>query len=250
MTRFSGKVALITGGTSGMGLATAHRLLAEGARVVVTGRDRVRLDAAVASLGDRAFGVAGDAANLADLDTLASTVHDRYGGLDVVFANAGVGAFQPFGDVTEAEFHRVVDINLKAVFFTVQKTLPLLSDGGSIVINASFALHRGTPGTALYSAAKAAAHNLTRTLAAELAPRRIRVNSVSPGTIDTPAFRTEVSAEARASLAASIAAGRVGTAEEVAAVVAFLTSGEASYVNGQDILVDGGLVNSTPAPVL
>ncbi|WP_203984523.1 glucose 1-dehydrogenase [Sphaerisporangium rufum] len=249
-SRFAGRIALITGGTSGMGAATAARLLAEGAQVIITGRDRARLDAAVERLGDRALGVPGDAADLADLDALVTAITDRYGRLDVVFANAGIGAFQPVGAVTEAEFHRVTGINFKAVFFTVQKALPLLPDRAAIVINASFGPYRGMPDAALYSATKAAARNLTRTLAAELAPRRIRVNSVSPGYIDTPAFRAETTAAARAAIATAVAAGRTGTAEEVAAAVAFLASDEASYINGQDILVDGGLIAATPAPML
>ncbi|GAA5106723.1 hypothetical protein GCM10023319_77760 [Nocardia iowensis] len=161
-SRFDDKIALVTGGTSGMGLATARRLLDEGARVVITGRDKSRLDAAVEELNgaDRVLAVPGDAANLADLDVLTAAIQDRYGRLDVVFANAGIGAFQQVTDVTEAEFYRVVDINFKAAFFTIQKALPLLADHAAIVINASFALHRGSPGAALYSATKAAVQNL------------------------------------------------------------------------------------------
>ncbi|MEV6656106.1 glucose 1-dehydrogenase [Nocardia fluminea] len=240
-SRFDGKTALITGGSSGMGLATAHRLIAEGARVVVTGRDRKRLDAAVTELGGQAHGIAGDATDLDDLDTLAAAVADRFGHLDLVFANAGIGSFQPIEQVTGALFDQVIGSNLKGAFFTVQKTLPLLPDHAAIVINASFGLHLGVPGTALYSASKAAVHNLTRSLAAELAQRRIRVNSVSPGYIDTPAFRAELSDTAQRGVAALSPAGRVGTAQDVAAAVAFLASSDAAFVNGHDLRVDGGL---------
>ncbi|MEU1993778.1 glucose 1-dehydrogenase [Nocardia gamkensis] len=250
--RFDGKIALITGGSSGMGLATARRLLTEGAHVVITGRDKGRLDAAAAELGgdDRVLAVAGDAADLGDLDTLVSAVAQRHGRLDVVFANAGIAAFQPTDTITEAEFDRVVDTNFKGVFFTIQKTLPLVAEHGAIVVNASWALHRGVPGASLYSATKAAVHNLARSLAAELAPRGIRVNSVSPGYIATPSFRANVSAEAQAAISATVAAGRVGTAENVADAVAFLASGEASYINGQDLLVDGGLITAAPDPMV
>lgn len=249
-SRYDGRTALVTGGSSGMGLATAHRLLAEGAEVIVTGRDRTRLDTAVGELGDRATGIAGDAADPTDLDALAATIAERFGGLDLVFANAGIGAFGPFAAVTESEFYRVVDSNLKAVFFTVQKTLPLLRPGAAIVINASFAPHRGAPGAALYTATKAAAQSLARTLAADLTERRIRVNSVSPGYIDTPAFRAEASAGITSAIAATVAAGRVGSPAEVAAAVAFLGSAEASYINGQDLLVDGGLISVAPAAMV
>lgn len=243
-SRFDGKIALVTGGTSGMGLATARRLLAEGATVIITGRDKSRLDAAVAALNgaDRVLAVPGDVAEVADLEALTETIRERFGRLDVVFANAGVAGFGPTADVGEADFDRVVDINFKGVFFTLQKTAPLLSAGSAIVINASWTLHRGLPGGALYSATKAAVHNLAHTLAAELGPKGIRVNSVSPGYIETPMFHDNVPTEAHAGVLGDVVAGRFGTAEDVANAVTFLASDEASYINGQDLIIDGGLV--------
>jgi NAD(P)-dependent dehydrogenase (short-subunit alcohol dehydrogenase family) len=248
-TRFSDTVALITGGTSGMGLATAHRLLAEGAHVIITGRGHSGgLETAAKSLdgGDRVLAVQADAANLADLDALVDRIRDRFGRLDVVFANAGVASFQPIGEVDETEFDRLTDINLKGVYFTVHKALPLMSQGGAVVLNASWTLHRGLPGASVYAATKAAVHNLAHTLAAELAPRRIRVNSVSPGYIETAMFHANISTEAAHTAIGRVAAGRTGTAEEVADAVAFLASGEAAYINGQDLIIDGGLVAAIP----
>ncbi|MBE1535629.1 SDR family oxidoreductase [Actinomadura algeriensis] len=247
--RFAGKVALITGGTSGMGLAVARRLLAEGARVVVTGRDQGRLDAAAKGLDGagpgadgRVLAVRADAGSLPDLDALMDTVRDRLGRLDVVFANAGTGTFGPAADITEADFDHSVNVNFKGVYFTIQKALPLLADDASIVINASWTLHRGLPIASLYSATKAAVQSLARTLAAELGPRGVRVNSVSPGYIDTPMFRGAVPADEVEGNRAQVASGRIGTPEEVAGAVAFLASADAAYVNGQDLIVDGGLV--------
>ncbi|MGM7647577.1 SDR family NAD(P)-dependent oxidoreductase [Nocardia sp. JW2] len=248
--RFDGKIALVTGGSSGMGLAAARRLIEEGGQVVVTGRDKGRLDAAVEVLGDGAVGIAGDMADLDDVDAVMGTISERFGRLDVVFANAGIGSFQTIEQVSDQLFGQVIDSNVKGAFFTIQKALPVLVDQGAIVINASFGLHRGVPGAALYSASKAAVHNLTRTLAAELAPRRIRVNSVSPGYIDTPAFRAELSESAQAGVAALSPAGRVGTVDDIAAAVAFLASAEASYINGHDLRIDGGLTAVDAAALL
>jgi NAD(P)-dependent dehydrogenase (short-subunit alcohol dehydrogenase family) len=230
MTRFEGKTALVTGGTSGIGLATAERLRAEGARVIVTGRSPVESPDFVQA----------DAAALADLDALAAVVRERFGRLDVVFANAGVATFGPFAEVTEAEYDRVMGINVKGVYFTVQKMAPLLAEDAAVVINASWTLHSGLAGGSLYSATKAAVHTLARTLAAELAP--VRVNSVSPGYIETPMFHANVDVDAHAGVLAAIPLTRFGTAEDVAAAVAFLASPEASYITGQDLIIDGGLV--------
>lgn len=247
MNRYTGKIALVTGGTSGMGLATARRLIEEGARVVVTGRTDDRVRAAAAELGPQATGIAADTADLTALDALTEAIATRFGGLDLVFANAGTGTFAPFPDITEDTFDHAVDVNFKGVFFTVQKTLPLLTAGASVVLNASWTLHRADHALTLYAATKAAVHNLARTLATELAPRGIRVNTISPGYIDTPMSAGAMSEDFAAMAASRVPAGRFGEADEIAALVAFLGSADASYVNGQDIIVDGGLVAAYPS---
>lgn len=242
MTRYTDKIALVTGGTSGMGLATARRLIDEGAHVIVTGRSGERVRAAAGDLGPRALGIVADTADLSALDRMADTVAERFGRLDLVFANAGTGTFALFPDITEAAFDHTIDVNFKGVFFTVQKTLPLLTPGAAVVLNASWTLHRADSALTLYAATKAAVHNLARTLAAELGPRGVRVNSISPGYIDTPMSAGAMTEEFAAMAAARVVTGRFGDAEEIAALVAFLGSAEASYINGQDIVVDGGLV--------
>jgi NAD(P)-dependent dehydrogenase (short-subunit alcohol dehydrogenase family) len=247
MSRFTDKVALITGGTSGMGLATARRFAAEGAHVVITGRDRSRVLATAADLGERVVGFAADAADLGDLDALLEEVELRHGRLDVLFANAGIGTFKPFAEITEDDFDESVGVNVKGVFFTIQKALPLLVEGSSIVINASWTLHRGNGVLSLYSATKAAAHNLARTLAPELATRRIRVNSISPGFIDTPMYpEAALDPEDAEAVRRQVVAHRFGRPDEIAAAVAFLASADASYINGQDLIIDGGLVAAVP----
>ncbi|MBV2155153.1 glucose 1-dehydrogenase [Kitasatospora sp. SUK 42] len=251
-TSSTSSTVLITGGTSGMGFATARLLLATGAQVVITGRDEARLALAAERLGggDRLLTVRADAAAPADLARLADTVRERYGKLDGVFANAGVAGFHPVEAVDEAEFARIVDTNLKGVFFTVQHTLPLLeaAGGGSVVLNASWTPHRGFPGAAVYAASKAAVLSLARTLGAELAGRGIRVNSVSPGYIATEMFHAAVPDPAgHEPIRAQVPLGRLGQAEDVAETVAFLLSDRSSYITAQDIVIDGGLVPATPA---
>ncbi|MEU1985142.1 SDR family oxidoreductase [Nocardia sp. NPDC019395] len=249
MQRFTNKTVLITGGASGMGFATARRVLDEGAYVVITGRDEVRLESARARLdaGGRILAVRADVTAPTELDHLARQIETWRGGLDAVFANAGVGIFKPSTELTEDDFDRTVDTNFKGVFFTIHKALPLMRDGGSVVINASWTLHRGMRVASVYSATKAAAHNLARTLGADLAPRGIRVNSVSPGYIDTEMYRAaNPDPGAEALNAAEVPLGSLGHPDEVAAAVAFLLSDDASYITGQDLVVDGGLVGSLP----
>ncbi len=245
--KLAGKVAVVTGGNSGIGLATAERFAAEGAQVFLTGRRREELDAAVERVGHGAVAVQGDVSDLADLDRLYATVKDRAGRVDVLFANAGIGELAPVAEVTEAHFDRTFGVNVKGVLFTVQKALPVMPDGGAIVLNASVVSVKGMPAFGVYSATKAAVRSFARTWANELADRRIRVNVVSPGPIETPAIeRLAGSKENAAAMFDQMAKGiplrRAGQPDEIAKAVVFLASDDASYVNGVELFVDGGMV--------
>ncbi len=249
MTDFDGRTVLITGGGSGIGLATAQRLVTAGANVVIAGRASDRLDAAVKELdaGDRVLAVPTDVSRLADLDELVARIRERFGGLDGVFANAGIGLNARTLDVTEEDFDQVVGTNFKGVFFTVQKALPLLKDGSSVVLNASWLAHRGMGSGSVYAATKAAVLNLPRTLGADLADRQIRVNVVTPGHIVTEMFNTVTgNDQVREFFRSQVAAGRLGRSSDVADAVLFLLSPQSSYVTGQELVVDGGLVSSIP----
>ncbi len=245
--RLAGKVAVVTGGSSGIGLATAERFAAEGARVFLTGRRTEELAAAVKRVGHGAVGVQGDVSNLADLDRLYATVKDQAGRVDVLFANAGLGELAPLGQVTEAHFDQTFGVNVKGLLFTVQKALPLMPDGAAVVLNASVVSVKGMPAFGVYSATKAAVRSFARTWANELRDRRVRVNVVSPGPIETPAIeRLAGSKEAAAAMfdqmAKGIPLGRAGQPDEIAKAVVFLASDDASYVNGVELFVDGGMV--------
>jgi NAD(P)-dependent dehydrogenase (short-subunit alcohol dehydrogenase family) len=245
MPRLAGKRALITGGNSGIGLATAKAFIAEGARVAITGRNPETLGEAKKELGSETLAVRSDVANLKDLDQLYATIEKRFGGLDILFANAGIGKSTPLGGTTEELFDEIFDVNVKGVFFTVQKALPLLKKGASIILNASIGPRLGRPGAAAYAASKAAVRTMARNFSADLAPRGIRVNAVSPGLIATPIWtRSKFGPEGEnpidQQLCSSVPLGRLGTPDEVAQVVVFLASNESSFMLGSEIVVDGG----------
>jgi len=247
MKKLDNKIAVITGGSTGIGLATAHRFIEDGAQVVITARNKEALDAAVAQLGDGATGIHGDVANLEDLERLFAQVQEQFGRVDVLFANAGIAPFVPFEAVTEEHFDSLFNINVRGLFFTVQKALPLLPEGASVILNASVVAQSGLPNTSIYSATKAAVRSLGRTLAAELSPRGIRVNVVSPGLIETPLVgKLGLSKEELEAFGAQIVQqtplGRPGKPQEIAATAAFLASDEASYFTGADLVADGGMI--------
>lgn len=244
--KLSGKIALVTGGSSGLGLATAKRFVAEGAKVVITGRRAAELDAAVAELGGGATGVCGDISVQADLDRLYETIRRTHGRLDVLFANAGMGSFVPLGEITEAQFDKCFGINVRGTLFTVQKALPLMASGGSIVLNGSMVSVQGIPGFTVYAATKAALRSFARTWAVDLRGKNLRVNVINPGTIVTPAYKTELGMtdeqieQFAAQAAAATPLGRTGTPDEVAKAVLFLASDDSSYMTGAELFVDGG----------
>src|SRR5271169_6469486 len=237
--KLEGKTAVITGGTEGIGLATAKLFVEEGAHVFITGRRQKELDEAVKAIGSNVTGIQGDVANLADLDRLYETVSKAKGRLDIVFANAGVGEFVPFGAVTEEHFDKLFNINVRGTLFTVLKALPLLKDGGSIILNGSVASVKGTAGFGVYAASKAAIRSLVRTWPTDLKDRRIRSNVVSPGPIHTQ-LASRQPADVIARLVATIPMGRMGEPEEVAKVALFLASDDSSFVTGIELFVDGG----------
>jgi NAD(P)-dependent dehydrogenase (short-subunit alcohol dehydrogenase family) len=244
--KLAGKIALVTGGNSGIGLATAQRFVAEGAFVYITGRRQSELDAALQTLGNQAFAIQGDVSNLADLDRAIATIKEQKGRLDVLFANAGIAEFAPVGTVTEAEYDRQFDINVKGTFFTVQKALPLLVDGAAIVLMASIVGSKGSESSTVYSATKAAIRSLARTLTTDLKSRRIRVNAVSPGPIETPGLNSVASLtgqaeQFKAQMVNVVPMGRLGEADEIAKAVVFLASDDSSYVTGVELFVDGGM---------
>src|ERR1700693_2588054 len=247
MSKLEGKVAVITGGNSGIGLATAQRFVAEGAYVFITGRRQSELDAAVKQIGTNVTAVQGDVSNLADLDRLYATVTQEKGHIDILFANAGTGAFAPLGQISEEHFDKQFAVNVRGLLFTVQKALPLLQPGGSIVLNASIVSTPGSPAFSVYSATKAAVRSFARTWSVDLKERKIRVNAISPGIIPTPGYNTslgmtqeQVDQFVQSSIG-NIPLGRPGTADEIAKAVLFLASDDASYVTGIELFVDGGL---------
>ena len=244
--KLAGKVALITGGTAGIGLATAQRFVAEGAFVFITGRRQAELDAAVQALGNQSFGIQGDVSKLADLDRVVTTIKEQKGRLDVLFANAGIAEFLPIEVVTEDHYDRQFDINVKGIVFTVQKALPLLPDGAAIVVMSSVVGSKGFGGDSIYSATKAAIRSLARTWTTDLKARKIRVNAVSPGPIETPGLNSlagtpEQAEQFKAQMLSIVPMSRMGEADEIAKAVVFLASDDSSYVTGAELFVDGGM---------
>ena len=243
--KLEGKVALITGGNSGIGLATAKQFVNEGAYVFITGRREAELAAAKKQIGKNVTAIQGDVSNLDDLDRLFAQIKKEKGKIDIVFANAGVAKYAPLGTITEDFFDSIFDINVKGVLFTVQKSLPLLRDGGSIILNASIVASKGLSSNSVYSATKAAVRSFARTWTTDLKDRRIRVNAVSPGPIDTPGLSellasSETGEQRKKMISTTVPLGRFGRPEEIAKAVVFLASDDASYVTGIELFVDGG----------
>ncbi len=245
MGKLEGKIALITGGNSGIGLATAKRFVNEGAYVFITARREPELAAAVEEIGRNVTGVQGDVSNLGDLDHLFAQIKQEKGNLDIVFANAGVAKYAPFGTITEEFYDSIFDINVKGLLFAVQKALPLMRDDGSIILNASIVASKGLPANSVYSATKAAVRSFARTWTTDLKDRRIRVNAVSPGATDTPGLSdllasTETGQQRLKMISNSVPLGRLGTSDEIAKAVVFLASDDSSYITGTELFVDGG----------
>jgi NAD(P)-dependent dehydrogenase (short-subunit alcohol dehydrogenase family) len=246
MGKLEGKTALVTGGTSGIGLATAKRFVSEGAHVFITGRRDPELAAAVREIGSNVTGVRGDVSHLGDLDFLFARIARDKRKLDIVFANAGVGTYASLGEITEALYDSMFDINVKGLLFTVQKALPLIPDGGSIILNASIVGSKGFGSNSVYSATKAAVRSFARTWTTDLKARGIRVNALSPGSIDTPGLAgllgsSEAGQQQKQMIASAVPLGRLGTPDEVARAVVFLASDDSSYVTGTELFVDGGI---------
>jgi NAD(P)-dependent dehydrogenase (short-subunit alcohol dehydrogenase family) len=245
MGKLERKIALITGGNSGIGLATAKRFVAEGAYVYITGRRQQELDAAVQQIGKNVIGVQGDVSNLADLDRLYATVHQQHDHIDVLFANAGLGGLASLGEISEANFDTTFDVNVKGVLFTVQKALPFLREGSSIILTASTTTRKVEPAMSVYAASKAAIRSFARSWTLDLKGRNIRVNAVSPGSTVTPGLSGMVQTEEErqqlfAAYAASTPLGRMADPDEIAKAVVFLASDESSYITGTELFVDGG----------
>lgn len=246
MAKLDGKVAVITGGSSGIGLATAQQFAAEGAQVFITGRRQSELDQAVKTIGKNVIAIQGDVANLADLDRLYAVVQEKAGHIDILFANAGRGEFSSLGSITEDHFDSTFGTNVKGLLFTVQKALPLFQNGGSIILNASVAGSKGLEAFSVYSATKAAVRSFARTWTVDLKSRHIRVNTISPGPIDTPILGSLASNEQelgqlKTNLSAGVPLGRMGRPEEIAKAALFLASDDSSFVSGIELFVDGGL---------
>jgi NAD(P)-dependent dehydrogenase (short-subunit alcohol dehydrogenase family) len=246
MKRLEGKVAVVTGGNSGIGLATARRFAEEGAHVFITGRRQAELDAAVKQIGRQATGVQGDVAKLTDLDRLYAAVKQQQGRIDILFANAGGGALAPLGAITEEHFDKTFGVNVKGLLFTVQKALPLFRDGGSIILNASITASKGMEAFSVYSATKAAVRSFARCWTVDLKNRRIRVNAISPGPIDTPGYKNlglteEQMEEFKKNVVTTVPMGRMGDPDEIAKAALFLASDDSSYVTGVELFVDGGM---------
>jgi NAD(P)-dependent dehydrogenase (short-subunit alcohol dehydrogenase family) len=246
MGKLEGKIALITGGTSGIGKATAEQFVNEGAYVFITGRRSPALQATVKEFGRNVIGVQADVSNLGDLDRLFAQIKREKGKLDIVFANAGAARYATLGEITEELYDSIFNSNVKGLLFTVQKALPLMPDGASLILNASIVASKGLPSNSVYSATKAAVRSFARTWTTDLKDRRIRVNAVSPGSIDTPGLNdllasSEVGQQRKKMISNSIPLGRLGTSNEVAKAVVFLASDDSSYITGTELFVDGGL---------